>query len=248
MNHSFVTIVTATILLQLSCWSECWGFVVVPPTPPPHYTFLKATLEGRVIEGDLQPTNNFILIKVDDAVEQTDGGIILAGKSKVIKTQGTVLSIGPGKTHHESGILFPMPVTVGDGVVYGKYDGTEVEYNGDKCTLIRDSDVLVKYNPDLVLDQTQVCDDSVLVKVNRSEEETTAGGLLIAATTKKNKKPSTGTVVKIGPGRMAANGKLMDMDIEVGDMVKFRDFAGNEVDIENEEYSVVRMPDILAKF
>lgn len=55
-------------------------------------------------------------------------------------------------------------------------------------------------------------------------------------------------MVKIGPGRMASNGELMAMDIAMGDMVKFRDFAGNEVDIENEEYSVVRMPDILAKF
>jgi chaperonin GroES len=47
---------------------------------------------------------------------------------------------------------------------------------------------------------------------------------------------------------MAANGELMPMEVANGDMVKFRDFAGNEVNIDDKEYSVVRMADILAKF
>ena len=72
--------------------------------------------------------------------------------------------------------------------------------------------------------------------------------MVIAATAQKGSKPSTGRVVKVGPGRMASNGTIMKVDIEVDDMVKFRDFAGNEVMIGGEEYSVVRMPDILVKF
>jgi len=203
-----------------------------------------------VIEGLLKPTNNFILVKVADKIEKTDGGIILAGKSKIAKTEGVVVSVGPGRIHQESGLAYPMPVGPGDGVVYGQYDGTEVEYNGETHTLIRDSDVLVAFTGPFTLDNANVPEDSVLVKVNRAEEEATAGGLLIASTSSsgKNKKPSTGTVVNIGPGRMAANGDLMQMDVEPGDMVKFRDFAGNEVIVDNEEYAVVRMTDILAKF
>lgn len=197
---NFISTIVLLLVLQLTSWSKCCcGFVVVSPPSSSYYrstatnTHLKVTLEGRLIEGELKPTNNFILIKVDDAIEQTDGGIILAGKSKVVKTQGFVLAVGPGKTHQESGLLFPMPVAVGDGVVYGKYDGTEVEYDGDKCTLIRDSDVLVKYAaPNLTLQDVRVCDDSVLVKVNREAEETTAGGLLIAATSKKKQKTQHG--------------------------------------------------------
>lgn len=211
-------------------------------------THLGATLEGRLIEGEIKPTNNFILVKVAAAVEETEGGIILAGKSKVTKTEGKVISVGPGKTHQESGILFPMPVSPGEGVVYGKYDGTEVEYNGDKHTLIRDDDILVTFTGDeLTLDTVGVCSDSVLVEVETAEEQATLTGLLIAQSSNK-KKPSTGTVVKVGPGRMASNGVFMEMDVAVGDMVKFRDFAGNEVRIKNEEYSVVRFSDILAKF
>ena len=47
---------------------------------------------------------------------------------------------------------------------------------------------------------------------------------------------------------MASNGELMTMDVSPGDMIKFRDFAGNEVEIEGKEYSVVKMVDILAKY
>jgi chaperonin GroES len=169
-------------------------------------------------------------------------------KAKIKKTEGTVVSVGPGRTHQESGLLFPMPVVAGEGVVYGKYDGTEIDYEGGRHTLIRDDDILVKFSGgELTLDSADVVCDNVLVKVDLKEEET-ASGLVIAATAKRGAKPSTGEVVKVGPGRMAANGEIMTADISVGDMVKFRDFAGNEVKIDGDEYAVVRMTDILAKF
>merc|ERR1712127_890055 len=128
--------------------------------------------------------------------------------AKIKKTQGTVISVGPGATHPESGILFPMPVVEGEGVVYGKYDGTELDYDGDKHTLIRDSDILVKFSGNKpALATTEVTSDSVLVQVEDTEEET-ASGLVIAATSKKGAKPSTGEVVTVGPGRMASNGEI----------------------------------------
>jgi chaperonin GroES len=207
-----------------------------------------ATLEGRIIKGELKPINNFLLVKIAEAKEQTEGGILLAGKAKIKKTEGTVVSVGPGKTHQESGIVFDMPVVPGEGVVYGKYDGTVVDYDGERHTLIRDDDILVKFTGgELTLDSVDVVRDAVLVSVNTKEEET-SGGILIAKSSSKDSKPSTGEVVKVGPGRMASNGTLMTMDVAVGDMVKFRDFAGNEVTIEGQDYSVVRMADILAKF
>lgn len=208
-----------------------------------------ATLEGRTIDGEVQPINNFVLVKIAEAIQETTGGILLTGKSKIVKTEGKVISVGPGKTHQESGIFFPMPVVPGEGVVYGKYDGTAIDYEGSKHTLIRDEDILVKFTGDeLDLKSADVVHDNVLVKVNLAEEEQSAGGLLIAKSSDSKSRPSTGEVVKVGPGRMASNGELMEMDVAVGDMIKFRDFAGNEVEIEGEEYSVVRMTDILAKF
>lgn len=188
-----------------------------------------------------------MLVKVAEIEDETEGGILLTGTAKIKKTEGTVISVGPGKTHQESGLLFPMPVVEGEGVVYGKYDGTEVDYDGEKHTLIRDDDVLVKFSGKLTLESADVVSDNVLVEVDSSEDETSSG-LVIAATAKKGAKPSTGKVVKVGPGRMASNGSIMTVDIGVGDMVKFRDFAGNEVSIEGGEFAVVKMTDILAKF
>ena len=142
-----------------------------------------------------------------------------------------------------------MPVSPGEHVVYGKYDGTEIDYEGEKHALIRDEDILVKWSGEkLTNGNAEVVSDNVLVRVTDSKDGETESGLVIAATVAKGSKPSTGEVVKVGPGRMASNGEIMKVDISEGDMVKFRDFAGNEVMIEGEEYSVVRMPDILAKF
>lgn len=211
-------------------------------------TSCAATLEGRQIKGEFKPTNNFLLVKVADVQDETEGGILLTGKSKIKKSEGTVVSVGPGKTHQESGVVFEMPVGEGDGVVFGKFDGTEISYNGEPHTLIRDDDILVKFSGDkLTMDSVDVVRDAVLVYAPNKEEETT-GGILIAKSSTSESRPSTGEVIKVGPGRMAANGSLMEMDVEVGDMVKFRDYAGNEVEIGGEEYVVVRMIDILAKF
>jgi chaperonin GroES len=212
-------------------------------------SFVGIKVDGRTVEGGaVQPANNFILVKKADAVEKTEGGILLTGKAKVVKTEGTVVSVGPGKTHPETGAVFDMPVAPGEGVVYGKYDGTEIDIDGVKHTLIRDDDVLVKFTGDkLTLDSADVIRDAVLVHVE-TKETATEGGILIAKTSKSERKPSTGKVVKVGPGRFATNGEKMEMEVQPGDFVKFRDFAGNEVEIEGQEYSVVRMADILARF
>jgi chaperonin GroES len=208
----------------------------------------KAKVDGRTVEGEVKPTNNFILVKIADAIEQTQGGILLTGKAKIKKTEGKVVSVGPGKTHPETGAVFDMPVKSGENVVYGKYDGTEIDIDGAKHTLIRDDDVLVKFTgDDLTVDSVQVVRDAVLVHVETKERET-EGGILIAKSSSSETKPSTGKVVKVGPGRVATNGDLMEMEVSPGDYIKFRDYAGNEVEIGGEEYTVVRMMDILAKF
>ena len=205
-------------------------------------------VDGRTIEGEVAPTNNFILVKVADAQEKTEGGILLAGKAKIQKTEGKVVSVGPGRTHPETGATYDIPIESGEGVVYGKFDGTELDIDGDKHTLIRDDDVLVKFTGDeLTIDSADVVRDNVLVYVEK-KETATEGGILIAQSSKSDSKPSTGEVVKVGPGRIASNGEVMAMDVAPGDMVKFRDFAGNDVTIGEKEYSVVKMADILAKF
>ena len=240
----FFTPLCLSVLLQQS---SCFSPISAPVKEST--TSLHATkLDGRTIQGEIAPLNNFLLVKIADVKDQTDGGILLTGKAKVKKTEGRVVSVGPGQTHPDSGVVFDMPVSPGEGVVYGRYDGTEIDLDGKKHILIRDDDILVKFQgDDLTLESADVTRDSVLVFVEK-KEAATEGGILIASTSKSEMRPSTGKVVKVGPGRIAANGELMPMEVEEGDMVKFRDFAGNEINIGNDEFSVVRMSDILAKF
>lgn len=205
------------------------------------------TLEGWKIDGAIKPVNNFILIERAKEEEQSDGGILFSKSAKVKKTQGKVLSVGPGKPHPDSGKPFPMPVSPGDNVVYGQYDGTEVNIDGVTHSLIRDNDILVKFSGDeLTVDSVEAVNDGILVFVETKETSTSTG--LILSTGENTKRPSTGEVVKVGPGRMGASGELLPMSVAVGDQVKFLDFAGNEVKIGDKEYSMVTMPEVIAKF
>jgi len=209
----------------------------------------KYILEGKEIDNALTPINNMVLVKKVDVVDQTGGGIFLTGKSKISKSEGKVVSAGPGRRNSESGFLRPSSLSPSEIVVFGKYDGEEITYDGSTHTLIRDDDVLVKFPVDkpMTLEDAQVLWDNVLVKVVVMEQEA-SGGILVAATSKKLTTSSIGEVMSVGPGKYAFDGGLMEMDIQMGDMVKFRDFAAQEVEIEGEEYAVLKMTDLIAKF
>ena len=198
---------------------------------------------------EVNPTNNFILVKLPGAVEATSGGLLLTGKAKTKKTEGVVVSTGPGKTHHETGALYDMPVQPGENVIYGNFDFTELTVDGNKHVLIRDDDVLVKFTGDqLTMENVEVVRDTILLEMKDEEEEKTESTILIASTSKSKRRNTTGQVVKVGPGRMATNGENMEMDVVPGDFVKFRDFSTADVEIEGTDYVVVRMSDILCKF
>lgn len=209
---------------------------------------LQATnLEGWKIDGHVKPLSNFILIQKAEEASESEGGILFSNSAKVKKTQGKVVSVGPGKVHPDSGIPFPMPVSEGDNVIYGQYDGTEVSIDGVTHSLIRDDDILVKYTGDeLTTDSVSAVNEGVLVFVETKETATSSG--LILSTGDDNKRPSTGSVVSVGPGRMGSDGNMLPMNVAVGDQVKFLDYAGNEVKIGDDDYSLVKMPEIIAKF
>mmetsp|Transcript_8189 Transcript_8189/g.6691 ORF Transcript_8189/g.6691 Transcript_8189/m.6691 type:complete len:94 (+) Transcript_8189:49-330(+) len=90
--------------------------------------------------------------------------------------------------------------------------------------------------------------DNVLVKIEKKDDAESMGGILLAKSSTGKPAPTMGEVVKVGPGRYAMNGSFMEMDVEAGDMIRFRDLSGNTVEIDDQEYSVVRMNEILAKF
>ena len=84
--------------------------------------------------------------------------------------------------------------------------------------------------------------DRVLVR-RVDEEETTAGGIIIPDTAQE--KPMEGTVLAIGPGARDEQGKLVPLDVEVGDRVLFGKWSGNEVTIDGDELSIMKESDIM---
>ncbi|MCN9241462.1 co-chaperone GroES [Streptomyces sp. NPDC052051] len=74
-------------------------------------------------------------------------------------------------------------------------------------------------------------------------EQTTASGLVIPDTAKE--KPQEGVVLAVGPGRVE-DGKRVELDVKVGDVVLYSKYGGTEVKYNNEEYLVLSARDVLA--
>lgn len=227
------------------------GFLVRPPVAvhsrAASTRVAAHVLDGQEIPGALEPLQNVILVKVKDAADVSAGGIVLPDQAKEKPTEGAVIAAGPGRLHPETAVLMPMPVKAGDSVLYGKYDGMAVEYDGAQHVLIRDDDVLLTWNgPAMTIDAVSTVRDRILVKVKKAQEKT-AGGILLAPSMNKQR-ATEGEVMKVGPGRIASTGKVADILIKVGDNVKFRDFAGTEVKIGEDNYVVMYATDVLARW
>jgi chaperonin GroES len=84
--------------------------------------------------------------------------------------------------------------------------------------------------------------DRLLVKYSE-EAEKSAGGLYIPETAKE--KPQKGEVIAVGPGRVTDDGKQQKMDVKVGDIVLFDKYSGSKINMDNEEYLIIREEDVL---
>ena len=84
----------------------------------------------------IQPLADRVLVKPAAAEEKTVGGIIIPDSAKEKPLRGEVLAVGNGTKDEE------MILKEGDEVLYGKYSGTELEYEGKKYLIMHQSDVL----------------------------------------------------------------------------------------------------------
>ena len=84
--------------------------------------------------------------------------------------------------------------------------------------------------------------DRVVLK-QTEKEETTKSGIILAA--KAQEKPVTAEVIAVGPGGVV-EGKEVKMEVSVGDKVLTSKYAGTEVKVDGEEYTILRQSDILA--
>ena len=85
----------------------------------------------------MKPINDRVVIKPASAEEKTTGGIIIPDTAKEKPQKGEVIAVGPGKED------IKMTVKKGDTVLYGKYAGQEINYEGEDYLIMREDDILV---------------------------------------------------------------------------------------------------------
>ena len=89
----------------------------------------------------LKPLQDRVIVKQSEAEEKTASGILLPDSAKEKPTKGKVIAVGAGKLD-DNGKHMEIGLRAGETVYYGKWSGTEVEVNGEKFVILKESDVL----------------------------------------------------------------------------------------------------------
>ncbi len=85
-------------------------------------------------------------------------------------------------------------------------------------------------------------DDRIVIKQSEAEEKTT-GGIILPDSAKE--KPHIGKVIAIGPGKLLDDGKRAKMSVKKNDKVIYAKYIGSEVEIDNEQYVILKESDVL---
>jgi len=93
----------------------------------------------------IKPLGNRLVVQPIEEEEITAGGIVLPETAKEKPQKGSVLAVGPGERNDEGKYMTPE-VKEGDVVLFAKYSGTEIKYEGKKLLIMRESDILAKLN------------------------------------------------------------------------------------------------------
>lgn len=93
----------------------------------------------------LQPLDDRVIVEIEEAESKTEGGIVLPETAKEKPQRGKVVAVGNGKLL-DNGERAACSLKEGDRVIFGKYSGTEVKYDGAEYKILKESDVLAKIN------------------------------------------------------------------------------------------------------
>lgn len=92
----------------------------------------------------LKPLEDRIVVQALAAEQTTASGLVIPDTAKEKPQEGKVVAVGPGR--FENGNRLPLDVQVGDVVIFSKYGGTEVKYNGEEFLILSARDVLAVLN------------------------------------------------------------------------------------------------------
>jgi chaperonin GroES len=89
----------------------------------------------------LKPLGDRVVIELVESEEKTASGIVLPDTAKEKPQEGKVVAVGTGRVL-DSGERVAPEVSVGDNIIFSKYAGTEVKYQGKEYLILRESDIL----------------------------------------------------------------------------------------------------------
>ncbi|MBC2020318.1 co-chaperone GroES [Listeria booriae] len=89
----------------------------------------------------LKPLGDRVIIKVLEAEEKTASGIVLPDSAQEKPQEGKVVAVGSGRVL-DNGDTVALEVSVDDRIIFSKYSGTEVTYDGTDYLIVRESDIL----------------------------------------------------------------------------------------------------------
>lgn len=89
----------------------------------------------------IKPLGDRVVIRVLEQEEKTASGIFLPDTAKEKPSQGEVIAVGTGKLR-DNGTRTPLEVSVGDKIIFSKYAGTEVKYDGVDYLIVSERDIL----------------------------------------------------------------------------------------------------------
>ncbi|KYP80130.1 co-chaperone GroES [Ferroacidibacillus organovorans] len=88
----------------------------------------------------IKPLGDRVVLRALEREEKTASGIVLPDTAKEKPQEAEVVSVGPGR--YEDGKLVAVDVKVGNRVIFSKYAGTEVKYDGVEYLIVREADIL----------------------------------------------------------------------------------------------------------
>lgn len=89
---------------------------------------------------NIKPLEDRVLVQIVEAETTTASGLVIPDSAKEKPQEATVIAVGPGRYDDDERI--PMDVKEGDTVVFSKYGGTELKYNGEEYLLLSQRDIL----------------------------------------------------------------------------------------------------------
>jgi len=89
----------------------------------------------------IRPLQDRVIVKRVNEEEKSKGGIIIPDTAKEKPQEGKIVAVGKGK-HGDDGKITPLDVKVNDRILFGKYSGTEINFDGEEHLIMREEDIL----------------------------------------------------------------------------------------------------------